>query len=73
MKTKTNYFRYNTNNGCREGFFNIYQSGSGAIYLMMGNVCTALTYKQVNELFLDVYSLDEFDHELFLKFYKIQS
>lgn len=69
MKTKTNYFRYDTSNGWKGGFFSVYQARSGAIHLIMGDVHTSLTYQQVNELCLDVYSLHEFDHDLFLKFY----
>ncbi|MFT4093241.1 MAG: hypothetical protein QM640_06340 [Niabella sp.] len=73
MKTKTNYFRYKTDNGWKSGYFNIYQARNGSIHIIMGNVQTTLTLQQINELFLDVYSLPEFDHDLFVKFYHIKT
>ena len=70
---KTNYFRYEVNNGRKGGYFNIYQARNGSIHIVMGDVHTCLTYQQVDELFLDVYSLIDFDYDLFLKYYNIQT
>jgi hypothetical protein len=67
---KTNQYSYSVRNGYVRGFFNIYQARNGAIYLMMGNSKTRLTKQQVNELNVDIYSLEDFDHDSFLNAYK---
>lgn len=54
-----------------KGNFNIYQAKKGAIILLMGTSCIQLSYSQVNNLPINLYSLDDFDHDLFLKFYNV--
>ena len=70
---KANNFRYAVNNGWKGGYFNIYQARNGSIQIIMGDAHTCLTYQQVSELFLDVYSLIDFDYDIFLKYYNIQT
>ena len=41
--TKTNTYKYKTADGYTKGFFNIYQSRSGHIYIMMGDCATRLS------------------------------
>lgn len=66
-----NTFKYKTRTGFRTGTFNIYQGKDGAIYLLMGTVFAALTYKQVCDLFINCYELNDFDELDFAKYYEI--
>lgn len=54
-----------------KGDFNIYQAKKGAIILLMGTSCIQLSYSQVNNLPIILYSLKDFDHDSFLKFYNV--
>ena len=67
--SKNNQFAYETPFGNVKGYFNIYQSRSGHIRLMMGNVTTILTKQQVTDLGIDLYSLEDFDHDSFQSIY----
>jgi hypothetical protein len=70
LNQKTNQFKYKQiNNAIVKGFFNIYQAVNGKIYIMMGNSYTPLTLEQVQDLNIDIYSLENFDIELFKKVY----
>jgi hypothetical protein len=68
---KNNQFVYETESGKIKGFFNVYQARSGKIFMQMGNNVTPLTFDQINDLSIDLYSLKEFDHELFVRAYEI--
>jgi len=69
-KDKVNYFSYKVSgNTVVHSHFNIYQSKSGAIYMLMGAAFTQLTLKQINELGIDVYSLLDYNHDDFQKAY----
>lgn len=69
-KIITNFFTYEMAGKSRAtGFFNIYQAKNGKIILNMGSSVTAISMKQIQELNIDVYSLQEFDHDNFCKAY----
>jgi hypothetical protein len=53
-----------------KGFFNLYQSCTGAIYLQMGNQCTELSKKQIDDLAFCCYELADFDVDRFNQYYK---
>jgi len=63
-------FEYQTLSASHKGYFNIYQAKSGQVYIMMGNVCTGLTEKQIKDLNIDCYSLEDFSHDDYMLFYK---
>lgn len=67
-----NYFSFETAGGYATAGFNIYQSKNGSIILALANAHTVLSCKQLGELFIDLYSLKDFDHDLFLLFYQTQ-
>ena len=54
-----------------KGFFNIYQSKSGHIFLIMGNSPTRLTHEQVCDLGINIFSLEDFDHDDYLAAYSL--
>lgn len=64
-----NSYKYAIQKGNVSGYFNVYQSKAGSIFLVMGNSYTKLEYNQVIELNIDVYSLIDFDYCLFKKYY----
>jgi hypothetical protein len=66
---KDNQFTYKISDGIIKGYFNIYQGKSGKIYLNMGELVTALSKKQIQELHVDCYSLIDFDYDLYMKAY----
>jgi hypothetical protein len=67
-----NIFTYEVDqNTYTKGFFNIYQAINGKVFMAMGNGRTELTYKQVEDLHIDVYSLVDFNYDLFKKAYSI--
>ncbi len=70
---KTNQFTYEILNGTVSGYFNIYQSKAGHIYITIGNRSTQLSFKQLNELRTDLYSLENFDHDTFMEAYEINN
>lgn len=47
------------------GRCHIYQARNGLIYIALGGAYTVLTEKQVNELHICVYELEDFDYDLF--------
>lgn len=66
-------FNYKTRSGFTKGMFNIYQSRSGGIYLLMGSSHTLLTLEQINDLCINCYELLDFDIDNFNKFYKVKN
>ena len=52
--------------------FSIYQARNGLIYISSGSRFTSLTEKQVIELGIMIYDLDEFDYELYMKAYEAE-
>lgn len=67
-----NQFCYQTQEGSVKGFFNIYQGKDGLIYLQMGNTrITKLAKHQIDDLYIDVYSLKDFDYDDYCKAYQI--
>lgn len=50
--------------------FNIYQARNGGVYISSGSLSTELSRKQIDDLRIDVYSLDDFDYECFKKHYE---
>ena len=48
-----------------KGYFSIYQARHGGIMLAMNNGAIELKEKQIQELGIDVYSIHEFDYELY--------
>jgi len=68
---KLNKYCYKTNEGFMSGYFNIYQAKNGCIYLQLNNCVTKLSSKQIQNLKIDCYSLEDFDIDLFNKFYKV--
>ena len=65
-----NKFFYLTKKGRVKGFFNIYQAKNGGIYLMVGNQCTLLSKEQIEELNIELYSIEEFHYKCFKDFYE---
>ena len=53
--------------------FNIYQAKKGTIYILLADKYTELTLNQVNELDIDVFTLTDFDYDLFKKAYGINA
>ena len=71
LKTKImGKFEYETGDIKFKGAFNIYQARNGAIMLLMGTKISALTYSQINELNIDCYELEDFNHDDFHKYYQ---
>ena len=68
--TKDNQYKYTTKTGYAKGFFKIYQAKSGKIILAMGNSITQLTKEQILDLNIDLYSLEDYCHDDFLKAYE---
>jgi len=66
---KNNHYTCNTDTGTVSGFFNIYQGKNGFIFLQMGNGYTKLTETQIEDLGINLYSIQEFDHAQYLKVY----
>ena len=62
-------FEYQSGNTKFKGDFNIYQARSGAIMLLMGSKFTELSYSQINELDIDLYSLEDYNHDDFVNYY----
>jgi hypothetical protein len=62
-------FEYKAGVSTFKGAFNIYQARSGAIILLMGTSISALNYSQINDLNIDCYELDNFNHDDFKKYY----
>jgi len=71
MKTiKTNQFSYKTNtDSIISGYFDIYQSRSGAIRIVLGNSHATLSLRQIKKLNIDIFELCDFDHDLYKKCY----
>lgn len=63
-------YSYEVTNGIKKGNFNIYQGRNGKIYLSMGNGLIDLNQNQIIALGIDVYSLIDFDHNLYKKAYE---
>lgn len=66
---KLNKFSYETSQGYTTGYFNVYQSKSGHIYLQMGDGFTPLSKEQLSDLSIDTYTLKDFDHDAYMKAY----
>lgn len=47
------------------GKCHIYKARNGLIYIALGGAYTILTKRQVDELHICVYELEDFDYELF--------
>ena len=62
-------FEYQSGDTKFKGDFNIYQARSGAIMLLMGSKFTELSYSQINELDIDLYSLEDYIHDDFVNYY----
>ena len=62
-------FEYQSGDTKFKGDFNIYQARSGAIMLLMGSKFTELSYSQINELDIDIYSLEDYNHDDFVNYY----
>lgn len=65
-------FEYQSGNTKFKGEFNIYQAKSGLIMLVMGSRYTALTLSQIQDLNINCYGLENFDHDKFVSIYKIK-
>ena len=64
-------FIYRTKAGTTKGYFNVYQSRNGGIFLQMGDRFTLLSKTQVeNDLSIDVYDLIDFDLTDYKQFYE---
>jgi hypothetical protein len=64
-------FEYVSGDTKFKGLFNVYQAKSGAIIVVMGTKCTALTFAQVNDLSINCYALADFNQDNFCKYYNI--
>lgn len=68
---KDNQYVYRTDRGKCMGYFNIYQARNGKIMLMMGSKCVSLSIEQVDGLPIDLFSLDDFDQDLYIQAYEL--
>lgn len=68
---KNNYCTFKTQRGITQADFKFYQARNGKIFIVFGAGLAALTLTQITELKLDVYSLLDFDIDLFKKAYNI--
>ena len=50
----------------------IYQARNGLIFICIGNARTPLTKKQIDELYIPVLELDDFDFDLYKKAYGLE-
>lgn len=50
----------------------LYQAKNGGIYMMVGKCYTELTLKQIEDLYIDCYSLEDFDYDDFKQHYGIK-
>jgi hypothetical protein len=66
------FFYKGSNDSKISGFFNIYQSKNGLIWIQMGNSCTKLTHKQIGDLNIDVFGLADFDYDDYKEAYNEQ-
>lgn len=66
---KDNKYSYKTRFGKTKGYFNIYQAINGSIQLQMGNCNTTLDKQQILDLNIDVFELEDYDHDKFQEFY----
>lgn len=67
-----NYFSYKLSENTRVcGKFNIYQAINGSIQIVMGNGNAALTHEQVQKLNINPIELQDFDHDLYNKYYQL--
>lgn len=71
MSTPKFEFSYQTKTGYCKGRFNVFQNIYGAILIAMGDNTTTLTHQQVEDLGINVYDLNQFDHEDYLEYYKL--
>lgn len=69
MIPKNNKYIYEIQEGRATGFFNIYQAKNGGIFIQMGESVTELSQQQVFDLGIHVYSLKDFDLDLYQKHY----
>lgn len=60
-----NKYTYQVQNGRVRGDFNVFQARNGLVFLLMGRGQIPLSYDQISILGIDVYSLIDFDYELF--------
>ena len=63
------HFEYETTDGKRKGFFNVYQAKNGAIMLVMGDSLITLSFEQINQLNLCLYDLIDFNVDDYNLFY----
>jgi len=70
VRTQNNHYQYTSGDEKKTGYFNIYQARNGLIYLQMGDKVTLLTFDQIGDLRLNLYDLDEFDYDAFVRAYK---
>ena len=66
-------YQYTHGNVTFKGSFNIFQTKNGAVMLVMGNNAAILTYDQISALNIDCYLLNDFDYDLFEKYYNLQN
>lgn len=66
---KMGNYKYLSNGTTRKGSFNIYQAKNGAIYILIGNNAVPFTLDQINKLYIDCYSLEDFDIDKFNQYY----
>ncbi len=66
---KSNNFIYDVQGGTVRGYFKIYQAKNGSIQLIMGNRNITLAGSQVDRLKIDLYDLEDFDQDIYLKYY----
>ena len=65
----TGNFKYPLKQGVSKGVFNIYQSRTGAIILVMANNYIILSKEQVEQLHLPLYELELFNPDSYNEYY----
>ncbi len=64
-------FKYEVTNGNTRGYFYVYQSINGNIYIKIGNYFTPLTLKQIDDLGIVLYEIENYNRDSFKKAYSI--
>ena len=70
---RDSWFSRKTASGHTDGSFHIYQGKDGAIYLLLSQLSTRLTSKQLDELSIDCYDLPDFEHDTYLRAYSLNN
>ena len=72
LRIKENYCTLTTKYSKYTMPFNLYQGRNGGIYLEIGVGAILLSKEQLLQLDLPILEVDDYDHNLFIKFYGLE-